>query len=210
MKMFEKVVIVCDLPQLDIALAIRSMLEAFALRAHLVRCVQKGNVFEVMARGLPDSEYVVMCPGPFMLEGDDLDVAFSVVDDAGGRWESVLVSFKPDDISRSVRLPGRTVISLGCRSGREPIANAMLNAGCRAYIAPLGTVDADACALFTVSFFYHLMREVRDPASPCTDEEAVRLAAGFDAVYRDGTGSFQYYSRRADGRSTREEGNENP
>jgi hypothetical protein len=195
MKLFESVVVVCDQPQLDIALAIRGMLEAYGLRGHLVRCAQKRNVFEVMSGSIPDADYVVMCPGPFMLEGDDLEVALSVVDDASGQWQRVLVSFRPDDVTRSIRLAGRTIISLGCRTGREPIANAMLEAGCRAFIAPAGYVDADACALFTVGFFYHLMREVRDPASPCTDGEAVRLAAGFDATCRDGTGSFQYLTR---------------
>ena len=195
MKLSESVVVVCDQPQLDIALAIRGMLEAYGLRGHLVRCAQKRNVFEVMAGGIPDASHVVMCPGPFMLEGDDLEVAFSVVDDVSGQWQRELVSFKPNDIIRSIRLSGRTIVSLGCRTGREPIANAMLETGCRAFIAPAGYVDADACALFTVGFFYHLMREVRDPASPCPDEEAVRLAAGFDAVYRNGTGSFQYLTR---------------
>jgi len=195
MRTFENVVIVCDQPQLDIALAIRGMLEAYGLRAHLVRCAQKRNVFEMMAGSIPDADYVVMCPGPFMVEGDELDVAFSVVDDASGQWQKELVSFRPDDIARSVRLSGRTIISLGCRTGRDEIASAMLDAGCRAFIAPVGYVDGDACALFTAGFFYQLMREVRDPASRCSDEEAVRLAAGFDAAYRDGTGSFRYLTR---------------
>jgi len=175
------------------------VLEEFRLRVHLVRCVQKRNVFEVMAGRLPEAEYVVFCPGPFMMEGDDLEVAFSVVDDARGQWENALVSFKPSDISHLVDLHDRTVISLGCRSGREPIAAALLRRGCRAYIGPTGSVDDDVCVLFTLAFFYHLMREVRSPGLSCTPEEAVRLAAGFDATYRDGTASFRYYGRDGEG-----------
>jgi hypothetical protein len=82
-------------------------------------------------------------------------------------------------------------------SGREPIARAFLDAGCKAYIAPLTPVDQDSDALFIIGFFYHLLSEERDPTLACADEEAVRRAASIDTAFKEGTHVFRYF--RAEG-----------
>lgn len=195
MRMFESVVIACDQSTLDVALAVRSALELFRLRAHLLFCVQRRNVLDALAGEIPESDYVVLCCHGLDPEGSEMQINFVVVDQVEGQWQEVRFALTPSNIPELVHLAGKTVISLGCRSGREPLAKAFLDSGCKAYIASVEPVDQDATALFTIGFFYHLLREERQPGLTCSDEEAARLAAGFDVHVRDGTGSFRYYTR---------------
>jgi hypothetical protein len=61
MKMFDSVVIACDQTTLELASAIRGVLEGFRLRVHLYFCVQEQNILDVLAGRIPDSEYVILC-----------------------------------------------------------------------------------------------------------------------------------------------------
>jgi hypothetical protein len=202
MRMFEGVVIACDPPRLDVAMAVRSTLELFRLRVHLYFCVQKQNVLDFLAGNIPDAEYVVLCCGGFGLdarEGADvgrMGIEFArLVDFVDGRWQEVTVRLTPADIRALVKLPGRTVISMGCMSGREPIAKAFLDSGCKAYIAPITAVDQDADALFVIGFFYHLLFEERDARLSCTEQQAVVRAASIDTDFKEGTHVFRYWGR---------------
>jgi hypothetical protein len=52
-----------------------------------------------------------------------------------------------------VNLAGRTIVSAGCSTGREPLARAFRESCCRAYIGPVEDADQDAGALFIIGFF---------------------------------------------------------
>lgn len=192
MRMFEPVVIGCDQGRLDVALAIRSALELFHLRVHLYDCRQKLNVADFLRGNIPESKYVVLCCGGWW--GDmQMKSTFQVVDQLDGRWVSTEFSLTPADISKYVSLQGRTVISLGCNTGKKELADAFLDAGCSAYIGPDGALDQDSAAMFVVAFFYHLLRSDREPALACTDRQAVELAAALDAYSKEGTHVFRYH-----------------
>jgi len=199
MKMFDGVVVVCDQWSLDIGLAVRASLELFRLRVHFYFCVQKQNVLDALAGDIPRSDYVVLCTHG--IDTEKIDVAtpdshqagFQVVDLIDGEWKSVWFALTPATVPQLVHLPGRTVISGGCASGREPLAHAFLASGCRAYLGPVEDVDQDADALFIIGFFYHLLTRSRDPQVACTDREAAVRAGQFDTHARAGTHLFRYY-----------------
>ena len=201
MRMFDPVVIACDQWSLDIAAAIRSSLELYRLRAYLHFCVQKQNVLDFLGGRIPDSEDIVLCSHglgstdtKYECSGE-MKMGFNVVDKVEGKWESVEFALTPANIPELVNLPGRKVISLGCGSGREPLARAFLDSGCQAYIGPISPPDQDSAALFAITFFYHLLSSERDPVLTCTDREAVERAASLDIDFREGTNVFRYYTR---------------
>ena len=200
MKMFDSVVIGCDPTALDIAGAIRGALELFRLRVHLYHLVQKRNVTEFLAGHIPESEYVVIAAhGAGRLDGavdppEDMGLTFmTVVDQVDGNWQGEDYVVSPAAIEKHVHLPDRTVLALGCRAGRKPIAEAFLRTGCRAYMGAANYVDQDSCAMFAIAFFYHLLSHERDANVRHSDRDAWQKAAAFDPETREGTGSFQYY-----------------
>ncbi len=198
MRMFDPVVIACDQATLDVAMAVRSALELFRLRVHLHLCVQRRNVLDLLAGRIPDSEYVVLCwGGQHAPHGPEIRP--SVVDQVDGKWQQAEVALSSASVPQLVHLPGRTVLALGCSTGAEPIAQAFLRSGCRAYVGPTAAVDQDATALFAISFFYHLLSPDRDSDLACTEEEAVRRARAIDRECRAGTHVFRYYGSERSG-----------
>ena len=203
MKMFDSVVIVCDQGSLDIATAIRASLELFRLRVHFYFCVQKQNVLDVLAGEIPPSDYIILCSHGIDTEKIDIaspdshQAGFQVVDFIDGEWKTIWFGLTPSSVSEIVKLAGRTIISCGCSSGREPLAQAFLRSGCRAYIGPIEGVDQDADALFCIGFFYHLLSHERDSKISCTDREAAERASQFDTYARSGTHLFCYYETDA-------------
>jgi hypothetical protein len=199
MRMFDSVVIACDQWSLDIGSAIRASLELFRLRVHFYFCVQKQNVLDMLAGKVPPSDYVVLCTHG--IDTEKIDVAspdthqagFQVVDLIDGEWKTTWFALTPANVPDYVSLAGRTILSGGCSSGREPLARAFLESGCRAYIGPAEDVDQDAGALFSIGFFYHLLSRDRDPEVGCTDREAAERASRFDTHARSGTHLFRYY-----------------
>jgi len=201
MRMFDSVVVACDQGSLDVALAVRGALELFRLTVHLYFCVQKRNVLDLLGGKIPDADHVVLCSHGLGSEGSpdesgaEMRMGFLVVDEVDGKWQKVEVALTPGNIPDLVRLPGRTVVSLGCASGREPIAKAFLQCGCRGYAGPVLPVNQDSTALFAIAFFYYLLSSDRDASLKCGEAEAAQRAGALDTGFREGTGSFRYYAR---------------
>ena len=204
MNMFDPVVLAYDQWTMDIAHAVRAALELFRLHVYAHFCVQKRNVEDFLAGKIPESEYVVLCShglstgvsaGKPEEPPDEMKMGFHVVDDTGGKWHSTEFVLTPQNIREYVKLEGRVVIALGCGNGREPLARAFLDAGCRAYAGAVRPVDQDATALFAIAFFYHLLSHNRDPSLSCTEREAARRAAAVDTESSEGTHLFRYHCR---------------
>lgn len=202
MKMFDSVVLAYDQWSMDIGLAVRASLELFRLNVYAHFCVQKRNVVDFLAGSIPDSQYVVLCSHGLGSSDvpeehpDQMRLGFHVVDEVDGKWEKVEFALTPANIPEYVKLTGRTVIALGCGNGREPIAEAFLAAGCRAYAGAITPVDQDSTALFAIAFFYHLLSQDRDPSQSCSEKEAAQRAAAVDVDFKEGTHLFRYYSWR--------------
>jgi len=198
MKMFESVVMAYDQYTMDVAMAVRAPLELFRLNVYAHFCVQKRNIVDFLAGGVPESEYVVLCSHGLGSAGcedaDRMKVGFRVVDQVDGKWEETEFALTPRNIRQYVKLTGRTVIALGCGNGREPLAKAFLDAGCRAYAGAVRPVVEDSTAMFAIAFFYHLLSSDRDSSMSCTERRAAELAVGFDPESKEGTHSFRYYA----------------
>ena len=65
----------------------------------------------------------------------------------------------PEDLHGLVDLPGRTIVSLGCVTGRAEIASAFLAGGCSAYIGPSGYPDGSSAVFFAMRLYYHLLHD---------------------------------------------------
>lgn len=57
-----------------------------------------------------------------------------------------------------VRLPGSLVLNTACSLGTPDYASAFLHGGCHHYIGPLDDPDGGAALLYTLHFFYELVR----------------------------------------------------
>ena len=209
MEMFDSVVIGCYPSTQDIGMAVRGALELFRLNAYMHYCVQKRNVVDFLAGGVPESDYVVLCCGganDTRLDApmSEMKIVFlNLVEQVEGKWGPTELVLTPETIGEYVMLEGRTVITLGCGTGREPIARAFLDAGCKGYIGPVDAIDQDATALFTIGFFYHLLQHTRPGMERISDEEAVKQAGGIDRVCREGTGGFAIMAGERVGKTER-------
>jgi len=195
MNMFDSVVVAYDKAHFDVAMPVRSMLELYRLYVHMYYCCQKRNLLEVLAGHIPDSEYVVLVAGGEDEKGglDTGSIVFrQLVELVDGGWRADDVMLCPDDVRRLVHLPGRTVIAMGCTGGREPLARAFLDAGCRAYIGATGAIDQNSTTMFVCAFFMYLMEEAPEQLAPI---EAVKRARQLDSQ----TSAYRYYGRGPDG-----------
>lgn len=96
------------------------------------------------------------------------------------------VDIGPKEIRQFASLEGKTVLSTGCETGKSKLAQAFLDAGCKAYIAPEEAVDGNATVIFTQLFFYEKIQNNRKT------EEAFRLAQGIDSE----TGYFRLFQKK--------------
>lgn len=199
MKLFDHVVVACDQTTLELANAVRAVLECFRLRVHLYELVQRRNAVDFFAGDIPAAEYVILCLGGHHGEAESGSggIGCLVVDNADGGWEPVEFNLTPDKVPDVVHLVGRTVIALGCNAGEEALASAFLQAGCKAYIGAVRSVDEFATLVFVTSFFYFLIGpdagESGRQGYPAS--EAVCRAASVDSEFPEGTQVFRYYGR---------------
>ena len=202
MKLFSRVAVVTDHTMLQEAYAIRAVLEAFRIRVEFIRFVQKPHILEFFSRGDPPSYTVIVCHGTGE-PPDDLHLALEVGEQKDQRYEETegwsleTVKMTPTYIRHNIRGRRGTLISYACGSGRQPLAEAFINAGYSSYIAPLETYyDSQAGIAFITSFFYLLLSEDRDYVKRTySEEEAVRLAAALDSDFKYGPQVFRRFTK---------------
>ena len=190
MKMFDSIVVAYGRTTFDLAMSVRAMLELYRLYVHTYYCCQKGNLLDVLAGRIPDADYVVLVFGGGL--GRDLARGGCIscprlVEQARGKWRTVDVKLFSKDIRRLVNLKGRTVIAMGCNTGRQSLARAFLDAGCRAYIAPTRPIDQNSTTMFVCAFFHCLLAE---PPDRLCDRDAVERARRIDSQ----TASYRLYT----------------
>lgn len=210
MKLFESVIVVCDQGAgiLKMASAIRTVLESFALNVFFFDLIQKRQALEFFGgeMSLPHTDYTILCCHGNAKEdmvAEDMQINLAVVDQTDGDyasasgWEKVGINLTPKNIPQIVKNAHGTLICAVCGAGQQPFADAFLQSGYKAYIAPrTDYVDADAAIIFISTFFYFLMAEDRDYSSAHYNEaEATRLASLVDPDFNQGTRAFQYFTK---------------
>jgi hypothetical protein len=136
----EPVSIVLLSPENLEASVLRDILECFNYRGEVHRVGSRPQFLEILRGNIPTFEKIVLsCHG----------------DEAG-----LLVAYQkpvfPADVERVANLPGRSILSTGCHTGTEALAQAFLNSGCESYVAPTDYLHGNASLMFAVHLFYFL------------------------------------------------------
>lgn len=122
------------------AMALRNVLECFNYRVEMHRVGSRPQFIEILRGNIPTFRYVVLsCHG-----------------DENGLVIPYQNPVSATELAHVAHLPGHLVVSLGCMTGTETLAQAFLDGGCEAYIAPTDDVDANAALLFAMHLFYFL------------------------------------------------------
>lgn len=209
LKMFTPVAIVCDHTMFREAHALRTVLESFALQVDFHYLIQKRQVLDFFAQSRNYAYTVIFCHGSGE-SVDDMHLRIEVVDQQSGDydnpegWDFIAVELTPARIAEYIQNRDGTLLSTACGSGRKPLAEAFLNAGYSAYIAPISLedseehedVDLDSSLVFFITFFYYLMAGVERDYSTTTytEQEAAEKAAEVDPDFILGTKCFRRYT----------------
>jgi hypothetical protein len=129
--------------------ALRPLLESFGIQVEMCRVGQARHL--AVALAAPEVPFVVL-----ETHGDEGDIVLDELADEVQRFQPFGPRVTPDDIRRVADLRGATVIATGCDLGSEAMADAFLDAGAEAYIAPAGAPFGYASLFAPAMLFYEL------------------------------------------------------
>ena len=151
------------------ALALRSVLEASGHDVHL-RFIATPYHFRQLVAAQPVPDMLVIC-----CHGADGGLYIGPVADSVGGHELVNGSLMPECFASHVALRGCTVLCTACDAASATLAQAFLQGGARAYLAPAGEPDGNDMLLAAHVVLHGLLRGV-DPHQAVMTANAV--AAG--------------------------------
>jgi hypothetical protein len=129
--------------------ALRPMLECLGVQVELCRVGQARHL--AAALSAPQVPFVVV-----ECHGDEGSIVLDELAEEVQRFQPFGPRVSPDDVRRVADLHGATVIATGCDMGAEPMADAFLDAGAEAYVAPLGAPFGYASVFAPAMLFYEL------------------------------------------------------
>ncbi|MDP6125453.1 MAG: hypothetical protein QGH20_06840 [Candidatus Latescibacteria bacterium] len=147
---------------------------------YVYRTDTPGDFLKVLADQEMMAEYLLVC-----CHGDD-DPRGIVFGEFATSIDTIMLdggNLPPDVIAARINLPDRIVVNTGCGCGQEPMAEAFLKGGLKAYIGAVDALEGSSAIMFAISFFYTLF------TSGCSPKDAWRKAASFD----EETALFAYY-----------------
>lgn len=122
------------------AYALRGVLEYFNYRVDLILIGSRTEFIKVLAGDIKTERMLI-----FAVHGTKEGIHITNEDSVTER-----------DIVSSVQLEGKSVISLGCETGRSEYADAFKKGGVQIYIAPVGYPEGNASLMFVMRLFYEL------------------------------------------------------
>jgi hypothetical protein len=131
--------------------ALRSVIEQHGIQTRTFFIGQARHLVLVLSgeEGVLAPYVVLSC------HGDDGIVLPQLADEIES-WQPVHGRMRPQDVREHVRLQGQTVICTGCDTGNEEMADAFLDAGAGAYLAPTGAPFGYASVMAPALLFYVL------------------------------------------------------
>lgn len=133
--------------------ALRPALEAFGLRVDRIPVGQARHLVHALSTGTRAPFVVLAC------HGEDGAIVLPELADEIERDQPFHGRVAPADLGTFARFDGAIVISTGCGTGREDLANAVLAAGASAYVAPTGAPFGYASVVAPVLLFYELTEQ---------------------------------------------------
>jgi hypothetical protein len=129
--------------------ALRPMLECYGIQVELCKVGQARHL--AAALSAPETPFVVL-----ETSGDEGDIVLDELADEVQRFQPFGPRVTPDDVRRVADLRGATVVATGGDMGSEAMADAFLDAGAEAYVAPAGAPFGYASVFAPAMLFYEL------------------------------------------------------
>ncbi len=130
--------------------AVRTGLERFGIRTRRTHVGQARHLLAALTEH-SDAEYLLM-----LCHGDEGAIVLPELAEEVEQYQPFHGRITPDDLRGFARLDGRVVIATGCETGHSDLAQAFLDAGAAAYIAPTGAPFGYASYFAPISLFYDL------------------------------------------------------
>lgn len=130
---------------------LRDALEVFGVRVNYLRVGQPRHFVAALDGSRPIAPYVIVS-----CHGDEGRILLEEVADELAAFQPFNGAVGPDLVRAHVRLPGSTVIATGCDTGAPALAEAFLDAGAGAYVAPDGAPFGYASVFAPLFLFYEL------------------------------------------------------
>lgn len=129
------------------AYALRAILEYEGLRVNWFPVATTGQFRRLLSGAESPAGHLVFC-----CHGDERGIVLEGLAQGDEPGEPPPDRLTPELVRLHASLPGRVVIATGCHTGSAEMANAFLDAGCAAYIAPDGYPQS---ALLFLHRLYH-------------------------------------------------------
>ncbi len=129
--------------------ALRPLLETLGIQVELCRVGQARHLAAALSG--PEVPFVVL-----ECHGDGGEIVLDELADEVQRFQPFGPRVTPDDVRRVADLHGATVVATGCEMGAEAMADAFLDAGAEAYVAPTGAPFGYASVFAPAMLFYDL------------------------------------------------------
>lgn len=132
------------------AVAERALLEEFRVSVNLILVGRATDLIAALSNPEAAPWLILSCHG---LDGTILLEALAPEIAAGEPFNDFC---GPDHVRRYAHLPDRVVFSTGCQTGMPALAEAFLDAGCQAYIAPAEFPEGSTPLVFLTNLIYEL------------------------------------------------------
>ncbi len=158
---------------------LRNALEEFGIQVNLRPIGQSRHVLAALGGAFPIAPFVIVS-----CHGEDGQILLPELGGSIAEAQPFHGSMGPAQIRDHLRIPGSTVISTGCETGRAALAAAFLDAGANGYFAPADAPEGHSAFFAVLTLFYELTagRELRD---------AVNRVKGYD----DELSMWEYWTR---------------
>ncbi|WP_113902385.1 MULTISPECIES: hypothetical protein [Brevibacterium] len=130
--------------------AVRTGLERFGIRTRLTRVGQARHLVAALSEDSAAEFLLLLC------HGDGGSIVLPELAAEIECHQPFHGAVTPDEISGFARCDGRLVIATGCETGHPALAQAFLDSGATAYIAPTGAPFGYASYFAPLSLFYDL------------------------------------------------------
>ncbi|NLH70436.1 MAG: hypothetical protein GX454_09695 [Brooklawnia sp.] len=133
--------------------AVRAGLERFGLSTRRTQVGQARHLVTALA-GHSTAEFLLL-----LCHGDEGDLVLPELAAALEQYQPFHGRVTPEDLRGFARLEGQTVIATGCETGHPELAQAFLDCGAAAYVAPTGAPFGYASYFAPISLFYDLTEQ---------------------------------------------------
>lgn len=176
--------------------SIEAITQAFCMNTTLIRADTEEALKSHGSCSQPDIELTVLSCHGFPQKNGPVVLNWTV-----GRplnhieWEDVELRISGQDVGKYFTRGSGALLNLACWSGREEFAQAFLNAGYDAYIAPEKTSDCFSAYQFYTAFLGYAVYEQRDEKpQKLSFEECVERARKIDDFW-DGANGYRIFKK---------------